>query len=218
MNRKVSVARQCSIPNCGKYCVEGGVCISHGARRQIFLEQNCNKPAKQFDKCSAHGPKRRNCSIVGCGRTARKGGHCTKHGAPRNICIYTDCQKWAIARGNGMCTRHKKKNSQQKQLCPFEHGKRHHHHSLFQQQRQQQRSHCNIHTIQNLPLALNATITKLLILMIAVHRLTTMTWQTMKTEIIVTTTKGRLPKRLIWTTALEQDHHRFPFQQHQWCQ
>ena len=104
------VRRKCSHGDCDNRVVQGGVCVTHGARRKGCAHPGCDKAVKLAGYCSAHGPSRRKCDEDGCGRVAVQGGRCLSHGARRRICNYPaaggrgPCGKNAIA--GGMCKKH----------------------------------------------------------------------------------------------------------------
>ena len=79
--------RKCTVPNCTNKVVQGGLCISHGAKRKICSHPGCTKNVKKLGLCSAHGPARKKCEFEGCVKVAVQGGRCIAHGAkkkPRN--------------------------------------------------------------------------------------------------------------------------------------
>lgn len=75
------IRRKCSAPNCNNRVVQGGVCVTHGAKRKLCSHPGCNKAVKLAGACSMHGPGRKKCEKEGCTRTAVKGGVCITHGA-----------------------------------------------------------------------------------------------------------------------------------------
>lgn len=106
------VRRKCSAPGCDNRVVQGGVCVTHGAKRKLCSHPNCNKAVKLAGFCSTHGPARKKCDQAGCSRVAVQGGMCLSHGARRRVCDYpgggkgggTCCNKNAIM--GGMCKKH----------------------------------------------------------------------------------------------------------------
>ncbi|KAL7534333.1 hypothetical protein ACHAWF_004799 [Thalassiosira exigua] len=108
------VRRQCSTPGCLNRVVQGGVCVTHGAKRKLCSHPGCSKAVKLAGFCSAHGPARRKCDAEGCTRVAVQGGRCLSHGARRRVCCYPlstgaggeggRCDKNAIV--GGMCKKH----------------------------------------------------------------------------------------------------------------
>jgi hypothetical protein len=75
--------RICKVPSCTNGTVQGGLCISHGARRKKCSEPGCTKNVKTKGKCSTHGPERKKCVVDGCGKSAVQGGKCKGHGGVR---------------------------------------------------------------------------------------------------------------------------------------
>ncbi|KAL3807862.1 hypothetical protein ACHAXA_002588 [Cyclostephanos tholiformis] len=103
------VRRKCSHPSCDNRVVQGGVCVTHGARRKCCAHPGCDKAVKLAGFCSTHGPSRRKCDEDGCDRVAVQGGRCLSHGARRRVCNYPSrdgmkCGKNAIV--GGMCKKH----------------------------------------------------------------------------------------------------------------
>jgi len=105
------VRRKCSFPSCANRVVQGGVCVTHGAKRKLCSHPNCTKAVKLAGFCSTHGPARRKCDYLGqhgetCSRVAVQGGKCLSHGARRRVCSYPGgtCAKNAIV--GGMCKKH----------------------------------------------------------------------------------------------------------------
>lgn len=105
------VRRKCSHSGCANRVVQGGVCVTHGAKRKLCSEPGCDKAVKLAGFCSTHGPARRKCDHAGCTRVAVQGGRCLSHGARRRVCCYPvskvggkACTKNAIM--GGMCKKH----------------------------------------------------------------------------------------------------------------
>ena len=98
------VRRKCTIDNCPNRVVQGGLCISHGAKRKTCTHHGCNKNVKKAGLCSTHGPARKRCGVGGCGKVAVQGGRCIAHGAKKKPCAMEGCSKQAIL--NGMCKKH----------------------------------------------------------------------------------------------------------------
>lgn len=96
--------RKCNIAGCPNRVVQGGLCISHGARRKTCKHPGCNKNVKKAGLCSTHGPARKRCDAPGCSKVAVQGGRCIAHGAKKKLCSVEDCDKQAIL--SGMCKRH----------------------------------------------------------------------------------------------------------------
>ena len=96
--------RKCAVAICPNRMVQGGLCISHGAKRKTCNVPGCTKTVKQQGKCSAHGPKRKRCEAEGCTKAAVQGGKCIAHGAKKKCCAVEGCIKQSIIRG--MCKRH----------------------------------------------------------------------------------------------------------------
>ena len=98
------VRRKCSIENCGNRVVQGGLCITHGAKRKTCKHPGCDKNVKKAGLCSTHGPARKRCDAEGCDKVAVQGGKCISHGAKKRVCIVGNCNKQAIL--SGMCKKH----------------------------------------------------------------------------------------------------------------
>lgn len=98
------VRRKCTIDGCPNRVVQGGLCISHGAKRKQCTHPGCTKNVKKAGLCSSHGPARKKCEAEGCTRVSVRGGKCIRHGAKRRSCAVPDCTKQAVILG--MCKRH----------------------------------------------------------------------------------------------------------------
>ena len=98
------IRRKCNVANCPNRVVQGGLCISHGAKRKQCSHPGCIKNVKKAGLCSTHGPERKRCDVEGCGKVAVQGGRCIAHGARKKLCSVEDCTKQAIL--GGMCKKH----------------------------------------------------------------------------------------------------------------
>ncbi len=98
------VRRKCNITGCPNRVVQGGLCISHGAKRKQCKHPGCTKNVKKAGLCSTHGPARKRCEYEGCGKVAVQGGRCIAHGAKKKLCSMDGCTKQAILAG--MCKKH----------------------------------------------------------------------------------------------------------------
>jgi hypothetical protein len=98
------VRRKCTMDNCPNRVVQGGLCISHGAKRKLCKHPGCNKNVKKAGLCSTHGPARKRCDEDACGKVAVQGGKCIAHGAKKKLCSMENCEKQAIL--SGMCKKH----------------------------------------------------------------------------------------------------------------
>lgn len=98
------IRRKCTVGDCANRVVQGGLCISHGAKRKICKYAGCNKNVKKAGLCSTHGPARKRCENRGCGKVAVQGGRCIAHGAKKKLCDSEGCTKQAIL--SGMCKKH----------------------------------------------------------------------------------------------------------------
>ncbi|KAL7580207.1 hypothetical protein ACA910_012955 [Epithemia clementina (nom. ined.)] len=98
------VRRKCTAPGCTNRVVQGGLCISHGAKRKICNHPGCNKNVKKAGLCSTHGPARKRCEHPDCPKVAVQGGRCIAHGAKKKLCSVENCAKQAIL--SGMCKKH----------------------------------------------------------------------------------------------------------------
>jgi hypothetical protein len=97
--------RKCSHPSCDNRVVQGGVCVTHGARRKGCTHPGCDKAVKLAGYCSTHGPPRSKCDEDGCVRLALQGGRCVTHGARRKGCAHPGCEKAAWL--GGRCHAHR---------------------------------------------------------------------------------------------------------------
>jgi hypothetical protein len=100
------VPRKCQIENCANTIVQGGRCISHGAKRSKCKRPGCNKNTKKAGLCSTHGPARKKCQTLECENVAVQGGLCINHGAKKKLCLTTGCTKKAKSTCGNMCKRH----------------------------------------------------------------------------------------------------------------
>ena len=98
------VRRKCTVEGCANRVVQGGLCISHGAKRKTCKHPGCNKNVKKAGLCSTHGPARKRCEHPGCPKVAVQGGRCISHGAKKKLCSVEECSKQAIL--GGMCKKH----------------------------------------------------------------------------------------------------------------
>jgi hypothetical protein len=99
------VRRKCTIYGCQNRVVQGGLCITHGARRKICQHPGCMKHVKKAGYCSTHGPARKRCDVLGCHKVAVQKNRCVAHGAKKKLCNYrAGCTKQAIL--GGQCKKH----------------------------------------------------------------------------------------------------------------
>lgn len=98
------IRRKCTVGDCPNRVVQGGLCISHGAKRKTCKHPGCTKNVKKAGLCSTHGPARRRCDADGCNKVAVQGGKCIAHGAKKKMCCVDNCNKQAIL--SGMCKKH----------------------------------------------------------------------------------------------------------------
>jgi hypothetical protein len=96
--------RKCTVQGCQNRVVQGGLCISHGAKRKTCMHPGCTKNVKKAGLCSTHGPARKRCEHEGCTKVAVQGGRCIAHGAKKKLCVSSGCTKQAIL--GGMCKKH----------------------------------------------------------------------------------------------------------------
>lgn len=104
MNRKLRPRRRCTVQGCSNRVVQGGLCISHGAKRKPCGYLNCPKFVKNAGMCSAHGPRRKRCLIEGCEKAAVQNGTCIAHGAKKKLCVMEGCERQGVVKGK--CKRH----------------------------------------------------------------------------------------------------------------
>lgn len=97
--RRKRVRRMCSIQDCPNRVVQGGVCVTHGAKRKQCKFPGCDKIVKSRGLCSSHGPARKKCEVPGCSRVAVQGGICIGHGAKKNLCSMEGCRRIALEAG-----------------------------------------------------------------------------------------------------------------------
>lgn len=102
------VRRKCTVEGCPNRVVQGGLCISHGAKRKQCSHPGCTKNVKKAGLCSTHGPARKKCEYEGCTKVAVQGGRCISHGAKKKLCTISGCTKQAILAG--MCKKHHDEN------------------------------------------------------------------------------------------------------------
>lgn len=102
--RKNRVRRKCTLEGCSNRVVQGGVCISHGAKRKLCSVDGCMKGVKTAGRCSAHGPPRKRCCIDGCMKVAVQAARCIAHGGKKKSCRVEGCLKVGMMKG--MCKRH----------------------------------------------------------------------------------------------------------------
>ena len=98
------IRRKCTVDGCPNRVVQGGLCISHGAKRKTCKYPGCTKNVKKAGLCSTHGPARKRCEADGCTKVAVQGGKCIAHGAKKKLCLMDGCTKQAIL--TGMCKKH----------------------------------------------------------------------------------------------------------------
>eukprot|EP00541_Cyclophora_tenuis_P001210 CAMPEP_0116579224 /NCGR_PEP_ID=MMETSP0397-20121206/22140_1 /TAXON_ID=216820 /ORGANISM="Cyclophora tenuis, Strain ECT3854" /LENGTH=295 /DNA_ID=CAMNT_0004108695 /DNA_START=1 /DNA_END=888 /DNA_ORIENTATION=+ len=98
------IRRKCTVEGCPNRVVQGGLCISHGAKRKTCKHPGCTKNVKKAGLCSTHGPARKRCEAEGCTKVAVQGGRCIAHGAKKKLCSVDACSKQAIL--GGMCKKH----------------------------------------------------------------------------------------------------------------
>lgn len=98
------VRRKCTVEGCPNRVVQGGLCISHGAKRKQCKHPGCTKNVKKAGLCSTHGPARKRCELENCNKVAVQGGRCIAHGAKKKLCSIDGCTKQAIL--GGMCKKH----------------------------------------------------------------------------------------------------------------
>lgn len=109
------VRRKCTVEGCPNRVVQGGLCISHGAKRKTCKHPGCSKNVKKAGLCSTHGPARKRCEAEGCSKVAVQGGRCIAHGAKKRTCSRPDCTKQAILAG--MCKKHHDQAKLEGQTC-----------------------------------------------------------------------------------------------------
>mmetsp|Transcript_6597 Transcript_6597/g.7203 ORF Transcript_6597/g.7203 Transcript_6597/m.7203 type:complete len:659 (+) Transcript_6597:633-2609(+) len=103
------IRRKCTVDGCSNRVVQGGLCISHGAKRKTCKHPGCTKNVKKAGLCSTHGPARKRCEHEGCKKVAVQGGKCIAHGAKKKLCKIAGCTKQAILAG--MCKKHHDANT-----------------------------------------------------------------------------------------------------------
>lgn len=113
-------ARKCKVEHCINTVVQGGLCISHGAKRKLCGRPGCDKKVKKAGMCSAHGPARKKCEHENCANIAVQGGLCISHGAKKRMCSIAGCNRKARAVFSQMCKRHHDEGRQQG-TSPYSH-------------------------------------------------------------------------------------------------
>jgi len=114
--RRRRCRRNCAVAGCGNRVVQGGVCVTHGAKRKPCMEEGCDKAVKKAGFCSAHGPARKKCEFPGCCRVAVQGGVCIGHGAKQSICSIETCRRKFAQ--DGLCKSHAELGVSSKAIPP----------------------------------------------------------------------------------------------------
>jgi hypothetical protein len=96
--------RACSVVGCTNGIVQGGLCVSHGAKRRKCQFPGCDKSSKAAGMCSKHGPRRDPCDEEGCTSISVRGTKCKLHAEPSKKCAVGGCRKGSVI--GGMCKRH----------------------------------------------------------------------------------------------------------------
>ncbi|KAL3800462.1 hypothetical protein HJC23_011699 [Cyclotella cryptica] len=96
--------RTCSVAGCKNGIVQGGLCVSHGAKRRQCGFPGCTKSSKCAGMCSKHGPPRKPCDTEGCNSLSVRGGKCKLHAVPTVTCAIEGCTK--VGAINGVCKMH----------------------------------------------------------------------------------------------------------------
>ena len=71
------LSKRCSIPNCNKRARVFGKCCAHGGKH-ICTHPGCNKCARAGGRCIKHGGGIR-CWVDGCNKAVQSGGVCYAH-------------------------------------------------------------------------------------------------------------------------------------------
>jgi len=108
---------KCSVEGCRNFTVQGGLCISHGAKRRMCGKKGCHKHAKQAGMCSGHGLTRKTCSAGDCTNVAVSRGRCSRHNSwgdrARSQCRFPGCNNCVVQ--GGLCIAHGAK----RKICGF---------------------------------------------------------------------------------------------------
>ena len=105
---KTAISHECSVEDCRKRVVNGGVCVEHGAevKKKECSVDGCTRQAQNGGVCIRHGAKkyRYECSVEGCTNRVVNGGVCVKHGGEVKKCSVEGCS--SQAKNGGLCCRH----------------------------------------------------------------------------------------------------------------
>eukprot|EP00956_Cyclotella_meneghiniana_P037717 scaffold143306_cov68-Cyclotella_meneghiniana.AAC.1 len=99
-----TVKRTCAVEGCSNGIVQGGLCISHGAKRKKCRFPGCEKNSKLAGLCSRHGPPRPQCDVMGCKNVSAQGRKCKSH-ATTVKCYVPGCDNIICGRSL-TCRRH----------------------------------------------------------------------------------------------------------------
>jgi hypothetical protein len=107
VKKRIRKNKRCNHEGCTNQAVRGGVCVTHGAKRYVYIcsFEECTNQALKGGVCITHGATKKRCSFEGCTNKVVKGGVCITHGAKKKQCIFEGCNK--NARGKeGLCITH----------------------------------------------------------------------------------------------------------------
>ena len=82
--KRIRKNKRCNHEGCKNGAVKGGVCVTHGAKRHVYIcrfEGGCTNQAQKGGVCITHGAKKKRCSYEGCTNQVIKAGVCKTHGA-----------------------------------------------------------------------------------------------------------------------------------------
>lgn len=101
--------RTCTVDDCDNLIVNRGVCIKHGAKKNVKKVKckisgckNLGKGSKQL--CTTHSGNKYICMVEGCEKYARNMGVCVTHGCRMASCSVTGCTNRIM--NNGVCFAH----------------------------------------------------------------------------------------------------------------
>jgi len=94
---------KCRESGCQRWAVQGGVCVSHGAKVKQCSSEGCTNKVVNGGVCKKHGAKLKRCSKEGCSNKAFKGGVCWSHGE-KPKCSDRECTN--LAQNGGVCIKH----------------------------------------------------------------------------------------------------------------
>ena len=83
--------KQCSVKECTRQAINGGVCRRHGAKLKLCDRDGCSKRAKLGGFCFDHSNVKRCTHYSGCCNEAKSFGLCARHGGLVGLCYHKGC-------------------------------------------------------------------------------------------------------------------------------